>query len=155
VIGRSVHVALQAARLVRQAREKIAHGSLEIRVEAFWEFRDQFRCASQVRRPLDRSVVVHPCWVAKGDIFSDLSSRVYVIQNMRTIRESMAYREREMGIVLEQDRHCAAEIRQTQRLDIMSVDENGSFSWVIDTSNELENRALPGSVRTNDDLSRI
>jgi hypothetical protein len=66
----------------------------------------------------------------------------------------MAYREGEMGIVLEQDCHCAPEIRQTQRLDILSVDENGSFSGVINTSNKLENRALPGSVRTNDDLSR-
>jgi hypothetical protein len=53
------------------------------------------------------------------------------------ICESMAYGEGEMGVVLEQDCHCASEIRQTQRLDILSVDENGSFSWVINTSNKL------------------
>lgn len=66
----------------------------------------------------------------------------------------MAYGEGEVGIVLEQNRHCAAKIRETQRLDILSIDENGSFSWVINASSQLQNRALSGSVRANDDLSK-
>ena len=99
-----------------------------------------------MRRSLDRCVVVHLCWVAKGDVFSDLSSCASVNQDVKTIRESTTYREGNMSIVLEQDRHCASEIRQTQRLDILSVDENGSFSWVMNTSNKLENRALSGTI---------
>lgn len=59
-----------------------------------------------------------------------------------------------MSIVLKQDCHCAPEIRQTQRLDILSIDENSSFSWVIYTSYKLQNRALSGSVRTDNDLLR-
>jgi len=59
-----------------------------------------------------------------------------------------------MSIVLEQDSHCLPEIRQTQRLNILSIDENNSFSRVIYASYKLENRALSGSVRTDNNLLR-
>ena len=60
-----------------------------------------------------------------------------------------------MSIILKQDCHCAPEVCQTHRLDILSIDENSSFSWVVYASYKLKNRALSGSVRTDDDLLRI
>ena len=57
-----------------------------------------------------------------------------------------------MGIVLEQNRQRASNVRQTQCLYVVSVDEDGSLRRVIYPSNQLEYCALARSVRSNDDL---
>jgi hypothetical protein len=65
------------------------------------------------------------------------------------------YGERKVSIVLEQDCHSASKIRQTQRLDILSIKENSSLGGVIYASHKLKNCTFPGSVRTEDDLSAM
>jgi len=57
-----------------------------------------------------------------------------------------------VSIVLKQDRQCASNVRQTQCLDVVSVDEDGSLCGVVYPSNQLEYCALARSIRTNDDL---
>ena len=61
-------------------------------------------------------------------------------------------RERKVSIVLEQDCHSTSDIRQTQRLDILSIKENSSLSRVIYASHKLKNCTFPGSIGTDDDL---
>lgn len=57
-----------------------------------------------------------------------------------------------MSIVLEQNRQRASNVRQTQCLYVVSVNEDGSLCRVVYPSNQLENCALAGSVGSNDDL---
>jgi hypothetical protein len=62
------------------------------------------------------------------------------------------YGEGKVRIVLEQDRHRTSKIRQPQRLNIMSIDENTPFRGIVYSSSKLYNSAFSGSIRTDYDL---
>ena len=58
-----------------------------------------------------------------------------------------------MSVVLEEDRHRTSKIGQPQHLDILAINEYAPLRGVVDSSSKLENRAFPGSVRTDYDLT--
>ena len=58
-----------------------------------------------------------------------------------------------MGVVLEEDCHRTSKISQFQRLDILTINEYAPLRGVVDSSNKLENRAFPRSIRTDYDLA--
>jgi hypothetical protein len=57
---------------IRQPREVITHGPLEISIEAIWKTRDKLGRASQTRSSFDCGVIMSTSRVSKGDVFSNL-----------------------------------------------------------------------------------
>ena len=51
-----------------------------------------------------------------------------------------------MSVVLEEDCHRTSKISQSQRLDILTINEYAPLCGVVDSSNKLENGAFAGSI---------
>ena len=61
-------------------------------------------------------------------------------------------REREMGVVLEEDSDRAPQVAQLERADVMTAQKDRAFVWVIETYNKFENGAFSSTVGSNDNL---
>lgn len=60
-----------------------------------------------------------------------------------------------MGIVLEEHGDCLPEVGEFERPDVVPIDKYFAFSNIVEAYGELEDCALPGAVRPNDDLRRL
>ena len=62
------------------------------------------------------------------------------------------YGEGEVRVVLEEDGDGLSKVEELQRADVVPANENLAFVQVVQAHNELEDCALPGPVRADDDL---
>ena len=66
-----------------------------------------------------------------------------------------AYRQRKVCEILEEDRDYLTEVVQLESPDIVSVDEDLAFVWIVQADDELEDRALSGAVGPDYDLYNV
>lgn len=62
------------------------------------------------------------------------------------------YGEGEVGVVLEENGDRLAEVVQAERADVVPVEQDLALVRVVQSRDELQDRALPGPVCTHDDL---
>ena len=130
---RIVHRAPEQRRRPRgHAREVVTYGPVEVRLCALWEALDERRGASQRERGVHARVVPEVCGVAERDVVPD--------------------GEREVCVVLEEHGDGLAEVVHAQGADVVAVEEDLAVVGVVEAHDELEDRALPGAVRADDDL---
>ena len=63
-----------------------------------------------------------------------------------------AHGEREEGVVLEEDGNGTPEVVELERADVVSAEEDLALVGVVQACRQFEDRALPGTVRADDDL---
>ena len=68
------------------------------------------------------------------------------------MEEGGAHGEREEGVVLEEDGDSASEVVELERADVVSPKEDLALVRVVEACRQLKDRALPGTVRADDDL---
>ena len=64
----------------------------------------------------------------------------------------MAYGEREVGEVLEEDGHGVTQINELESPDVFAVEKDFSLLRIIQTNTEFEDCTLSGAVCANDHL---
>ena len=68
-------------------------------------------------------------------------------------RAGATYRQREVGIILEQDSHTFTQVGKFERFDILAVDQYRTLGGVVQPKHQFEHGALPRATSTDDNLS--
>ena len=63
------------------------------------------------------------------------------------------YRQREVGIILEQDSHAFTQVGKLERFDILAVDQYRTLGGVVQSKHQFEHGALPRATSTDDNLT--
>lgn len=112
---------------------------------------DDFFGTPEASGETDTFVVLGVVWVTKSYVFSDLLWNVNG-QELNTCAWRHTYGEREVSVVLEEERHCFSEIDQSEGLDVFPVDKDFTFGGVVDSGDELQNGTFTRTVGSNNDL---